>query len=503
MKKLLKRFIIPLTALCLLYFILSVLVMKPAFQDDAFITFIYAENFRNGHGFAYNRGEFVEGFSSPLYTLLLGAVSWAVPAGIPSLSIIIAVISGMLCIILLYTMIRSLNSTEGLSAFCAMLVFTVFSPFLAETMQGMETVMYIFLITALIYTETNNTNRWIAKILYSAIILTRPEGFFLLAGYFAFKSFFDRKHIHNLTFSLIFYLALISMRYAYFGDFFPNTFYAKTPFSLDLLKDGISSNLIFFRKALPLMSGLVLMTALKARDLCKKRFILLYPAIFYIAFNSYIGGGFKFTHRYDIFALPCYTILFGLTVHHISSWIKKTHIKRVVLVVLVISAVLYHHYSFRRASGFHEARKTVIKRQIEFALYLKSSYPADTVLSTGQAGAIKYFSGFDNIDMLGLCDRHIAKGRFDDRGLNLAGHLKGDGKYILARKPDIILFHNGLFSKEPLDSSDVKDRVLSRQMFSGWLSEIEIMQSLEFWSDYRFRREKMSDFYVHYFEKTG
>ena len=40
--------------------------------DDAFITYRYADNLRNGLGFIYNNGEFVLGITTPLWGLLLG-----------------------------------------------------------------------------------------------------------------------------------------------------------------------------------------------------------------------------------------------------------------------------------------------------------------------------------------------------------------------------------------------------------------------------------------------
>ena len=43
-------------------------------QDDAFISFRYAENWANGLGWVFNVDEYVEGFSNPLWTGLFGLV---------------------------------------------------------------------------------------------------------------------------------------------------------------------------------------------------------------------------------------------------------------------------------------------------------------------------------------------------------------------------------------------------------------------------------------------
>ncbi|MDB4285448.1 hypothetical protein N9903_00905 [bacterium] len=40
--------------------------------DDAYISFRYAQNFADGHGFVFNPGETVEGYTNFLWVLLLG-----------------------------------------------------------------------------------------------------------------------------------------------------------------------------------------------------------------------------------------------------------------------------------------------------------------------------------------------------------------------------------------------------------------------------------------------
>ena len=43
-------------------------------QDDAFISFRYAENLANGQGLVFNPGERVEGYSNPLWTVLFAVI---------------------------------------------------------------------------------------------------------------------------------------------------------------------------------------------------------------------------------------------------------------------------------------------------------------------------------------------------------------------------------------------------------------------------------------------
>ena len=67
--------------------------------DDAFIYFRYAENFRQTGQLVFNRDEYVEGFTSPLWMLLLtgtrllGLPFWPVIVGIVGLSLVSVVAS--------------------------------------------------------------------------------------------------------------------------------------------------------------------------------------------------------------------------------------------------------------------------------------------------------------------------------------------------------------------------------------------------------------------------
>src|SRR4029077_14763977 len=67
-----------------LYFILACLLVGGVqtllyrfTTDDSYITFRYVNNFVDGLGLVYNRGEKIEGFSNPLFILILsGLCRW-------------------------------------------------------------------------------------------------------------------------------------------------------------------------------------------------------------------------------------------------------------------------------------------------------------------------------------------------------------------------------------------------------------------------------------------
>ena len=61
------------------------------------------------------------------------------------------------------------------------------------------------------------------------------------------------------------------------------------------------------------------------------------------------------------------------------------------------------------------------------------------LIAVTAAGCIPYFSGLPALDMLGLNDKHIA--RLPSSPGGAIGHDKADGRYVLDREPDLILFN--------------------------------------------------------------
>ncbi len=72
--------------------------------------------------------------------------------------------------------------------------------------------------------------------------------------------------------------------------------------------------------------------------------------------------------------------------------------------------------------------------------------------------------------MLGLNDAHIANVEIGPMGRGLAGHEKGDGRYVLSRKPDFIQFRSSLGGGRP-----------------GFLGDHQLAELPEFARDYVYR----------------
>ena len=178
MKPQLRSLFIP----CLI-FILALtarLIPGPRTVDDSFITYRYARNILSGEGFVYNPGEQVLGTTTPLYTLTmvaLGALTGGTEANFPMLALLFNALADALTALLLWKLGVKLGYKFAGAA--AALVWAV-APFsVTFAIGGLETSLYILLLTAAVYTHTNNHHKRTA-LLAALGLLTRPDALLLL-----------------------------------------------------------------------------------------------------------------------------------------------------------------------------------------------------------------------------------------------------------------------------------------------------------------------------------
>jgi hypothetical protein len=143
--------------------------------EDALITFRYAENLATGHGFVYNPGERVLGTTTPLLTLILGALGALLgPASIPRAAHLLMLLAAAGSHLLIYFTLRRIGvSTWGAAA--AALVAGLHPAFLWATGSGMETPLVILLMAASLHAAVRD--RWhLAMATCALLVLTRIDG---------------------------------------------------------------------------------------------------------------------------------------------------------------------------------------------------------------------------------------------------------------------------------------------------------------------------------------
>ena len=212
--------------------------------DDAFISFRYVRNLLEGHGLVFNPGEYVEGYSNFLWTLEL-ALLWALfdlrPEYVaPWLSVActVATIATML-----WWVIRtpSLLHNRGIVAWMALGLVCSSATFAVWTSGGgLETRQFtFFILLGVVSLALYRHSRWgllTTALSLTAAAYTRPEGPLVAAccfAWFAIQHFLTNRRLpwRELGILVVPFLLLVAahflFRYSYYGEWLPNTYYAK------------------------------------------------------------------------------------------------------------------------------------------------------------------------------------------------------------------------------------------------------------------------------------
>ena len=215
------------------------------FTDDAFISFRYARNLLEGHGLVFNPGEYVEGYSNFLWVLELAAI-WAL-FGLPpehtaqwlSVAFTIATLAALLwwTAKLPGLQHRWLTAWMALGLVCSSATFAIWT-----SGGGLETRQFTFFIVlavvALSLYRDRTAGLLTASLSLAAAAYTRPEGPLIAALCFAWfliqrcidrgRPQFDWQEISCLIVPcVVLVTAHFLFRYAYYGEWLPNTYYAK------------------------------------------------------------------------------------------------------------------------------------------------------------------------------------------------------------------------------------------------------------------------------------
>lgn len=215
--------------------------------DDAYISFRYIQNHLAGYGYVWNLPPFkpVEGYSNFLWMLLLEGV-WKIFGILPPVSAnYITLIFSFLTLLAGSLMVLRIqwspNNARYRMVFLALVLLGVLTnrTFLAWTSSGLETALFIFIVTLWIYGCfcVPVTSRWWVFLLASCgtlTYLTRPDGMLFAAAtvvIFVFILIVGKKWVDSKRFLSAWPLLLIPIhllwRKSFYGEWLPNTYYAK------------------------------------------------------------------------------------------------------------------------------------------------------------------------------------------------------------------------------------------------------------------------------------
>ena len=225
-------FLVVVSGFCL------VLRYVPFQMDDAFIVYRFVANFLQGHEIAFNAGApWVEGFTSPLWFLLLAA--WAKLGGVELLPLA-ATVSGFASWALLVALTWRLGApTTGATTVASLvpMALVALSPDLGfYAASGMEELLFVCALLGAVGAVAGQLSLGWGVLAALLVTWIRPEGAVLpvcaigvafgIQGRLGLES---RRFRFILIGWCVGFGLLLATRFELFGEWLPNTYYAKQP----------------------------------------------------------------------------------------------------------------------------------------------------------------------------------------------------------------------------------------------------------------------------------
>lgn len=437
------------------------------YHDDAYITLRYVDRWLSGDGLTWNDGERVEGFSHPLWMLqlaVLGALGAPLPAATRALGLLYA--AGL---VVLWRRSRAWS--------IPLLVVATQPGLLLWTRGGLETVSFAFWITLAMWLtrravdSPSRRDAALAGLAAAAAALTRPEGLGVGLVALAWLAWTGGRRGARPMLALgaallVPVLAWFAVRLAYFHDVLPNPAYVKiggAPVAVQLAAAG---RYLWINAAdwAPGAAAVLAALVLAGR---RQGWWLAAFAVPVVAALVAGGGDHMAGVRLlvpAIVALAYAAALVGPPDRRAWRWVATA--------ALVVAAGWQARVGFARTVH----RDAAASVGTEVGLFLQATLPAGTLVATATAGSTPYFApSLRFIDTLGLNDRVIARRAVPARTTRmqaLPGHRKGDGAYVLSRRPDVVIIGPA--------AGDV-----GRDPTAWFLTDRELLQSSEFRTAYR------------------
>ncbi len=427
----------------------------PFIADDALISLRYSKRLIQGYGLNWNPGERVEGYSNLLWVLANSVV------GLTGIDLVHAArllgFVGMSAAISAVIYSYPLRTFRGMSALVLVLMFLPLSaPIAVWTIGGMEQPMVAGLLAwavVLCYRLLENNvrtkrNILLPSLLFGLLSLTRLDGvLFTGAAMVAIviagrgRRAYLRIGMGLAVFPILFLLLQICFRLVYYGEWIPNTALVKLNPSGKHLMDGWE---YLWAGALPIFP-LVLVAVFSIvisfwRNFRRERMLML--CVLVLAWSGYIcliGGDIFPAWRHFVPLIVLLVLMAAIG----AEWVAERSQPGFALasagcVLLLCGFFILQNRDSENLRAISERWEWDGK---VIGTLLKDAFgPSQPLLAVDPAGCLPYWSELPAVDMLGLNDYHLPRHPPADIGQGPIGHELGDGKYVLDRQPDLVIF---------------------------------------------------------------
>ena len=423
----------------------------PHVTDDAYISFRYAFHLASGDGLVFNQGEHVEGFSNPLWTVLLGGLYAFTRIPLPDLARGIGLLStlGTLAVIVLVYK-RHLPHLGIVPLFLSLTLLLATPGFHVYATAGLEGPLLSFLIvTGVLFSLGQNRPGLLAAVLFGFVGITRPEGplyaflwFLATVEIMASRKEMIRKELLRFLVMIAPVVCWEIFRLYYFGNWIPNTAVAKVP--------GVFGEFIGFPEyvtpwiiALGGPLAILLWIFLPPADPVVRRLERMSLAVLggTAVFVVYAKGDWMNFGRFVVPTWPLLAIVFPVWLH--TGLIRmvgtaEMRFKKGVHAVPILTILFCAFLAWRPSVDdyVHNRKMNMLMRgtdQLAVGNWMNENIAPEATIATGRLGGIGYGAMRNTVwDWFGLTDaeeaQFIIKGR--------PGTIADDP--VFRRKPDVI-----------------------------------------------------------------
>ena len=462
-------------------------------QDDAFISFRYAQNFVQGNGLVYNSGEKVEGYTNFLWTLIFSGV---LKTGFDPIITIQLVSILIFCGTIIFTLRLASSLEPNLSNTQKVLLLIILGSnfsFSSYATGGLETQLQAFCtigsLTILFKLIEQKgipvLNLILLGIFLSLGVLNRLDSGLVIAislSALLILKYLREKSIVSSLVSALIPTALVlltigfwfSWKMDYYGEFLPNTFYAKAGGGKGtlhtILRGAYFLALYSTVYIIPLLIFLFIQFRIgQKKSSIHKNFSFLFNAKWvivllvislYVLYILKVGGDFM-EFRFLIQLIPLISIL---TVVGISQILNHSVLVKSTILLVILGLV--HNVILDKIWDEYGGVESiaVLQGHIDhpaenwkgIGITLKKHLENEDVkLGISPAGAIAYYSELYCLDLLGLNDQYIARNGVHYK--NIPGHNKiAPLSYVKQKEINLVIGHPHM-----VKNSDIEQEVLN------------------------------------------
>lgn len=446
-----------------------------ALFDDAMISMQYARNLANGHGLVWNTGgPRVEGFSNPLWVLFMAFFQrFGLPSSTVSLTIQISGAVFLVANLFIVKKIAQHFNSNWLAPLLAIGLTAFYFPLNNWSLQGMEVSALTLLLSIAVWRSLVMLQRERFSVLPYLLLATgswvRVDMMVPLIALTSFMAWADpeqrRRHL-SWGFGLLaaFFLVQTSLRYWYYGEWLPNTYYLKVvgiPLGERIRRGlGVFGQFIWGSGWTLMVLPLILLLLWPS----KSTYLLFALLAGQAAYSIYVGGD-AWEHkgganRFLAIVMPLFFVLFVHALDKIRAALLQVRSNQglkagsqVLLGAFVFTSLFSFNYineNDARAKWMLLKRPIFVagtQRYVTMGLVLNRITDEQASIAVATAGNIIYFSEREGIDMLGKSDTLVARSQPhpSDGVLNNVedlfrpGHNKWDYQHsIVELQPDIV-----------------------------------------------------------------